>query len=56
MMITALWSGETDPFTTLRYCQCFGELGLEEKQIKIEEMISKVEGSLGLGKDMMDDI
>jgi len=46
MMITALWSGETDPFTTLRYCSCFSDFGLEEKQIKIEEIISNVEESL----------
>jgi hypothetical protein len=46
MMVTALWSGEADPFTALRYCHCFRELGLEEKQINIDEVVSKVEESL----------
>jgi hypothetical protein len=51
MMLTALWCGETDPFTTLRYCYCFKELGLEEKQIKIEELVPKIEAALNYGKD-----
>lgn len=51
MMLTALWGGKTDPFTTLRYCYCFKELGLEEKQIKIEEIVSNIESSLNYQKD-----
>jgi DNA-binding MarR family transcriptional regulator len=46
LMLTALWCGETDPFMTLRYCNCFRDLGLEEKQIEIEEIASSVDESL----------
>lgn len=46
MMITALWSGKAGPFKTLRYCNCFRGLDLEEKQIKTEDILSEVEESL----------
>ena len=46
MMITALCSEEADPFSTLRYCSCFKDHGLEEKQIKIKKLISTIGESL----------
>lgn len=46
MMITALWSGEGDPFSTLRYCSCFKDYGLEKTQIKIKKLISDIQQSL----------
>jgi hypothetical protein len=46
MMITALWSGEGDPFSTLRYCNCFKDYGLEKNQIKIKKLISDIQHSL----------
>jgi hypothetical protein len=41
--ITSLWSGESDPFSNLRYCYCFKDLNLEEKQVSVEEIASALE-------------
>jgi len=41
--ITSLWSGESDPFSTLRYCYCFKDLNLKEKQTSVEEIASALE-------------
>ena len=41
--ITSLWSGGSDPFSNLRYCYCFKDLNLEEKQTSVEEIESSLE-------------
>ena len=41
--ITSLWSGESDPFSALRYCCCFKDLNLEEKQTSVEEIAPALE-------------
>ena len=43
MIITSLWCGESDPFSNLRYCYCFKDLNLEEKQTSVEEIASALE-------------
>ena len=43
MIITSLWCGESDPFSNLRYCYCFKDLNLEEKQVSIKEIESSLE-------------
>jgi hypothetical protein len=41
--ITSLWSGGSDPFSNLRYCYCFRNFNLEEKQTSVEEIASALE-------------
>lgn len=48
MIITSLWSGDSDPFSNLRYCYCFKDLNLEEIEISVEEIASAIE-DIGFG-------
>jgi hypothetical protein len=43
MVITSLWSGDSDPFSNLRYCYCFKNLELEEKHVSLKEIASALE-------------
>lgn len=48
MIITSLWSGDSDPFSILRFCDCFKDLNLEERQVSVEEIASAIE-DIGFG-------
>jgi hypothetical protein len=43
MIVTSLWSGDSDPFSNLRYCYCFKDLKLKEKHVSVEEIASALE-------------
>jgi hypothetical protein len=40
MIITSLWCGEVDPFSSLRYCDSFRKMNLKEKWITVDEIAS----------------
>jgi hypothetical protein len=43
MIVTSLWSGDSDPFSNLRYCYCFKDLNLKEKHVSVKEIASALE-------------